>query len=121
MRLTLDIAIDGESLPVLTWEEWGVACEPVPVPYERIRDDQRRALFAAFYGVFGWRDHERGFGFSQARKVFTRMILGLDVDAPVSWSTCSVGTISASQASRLLDVLDACERVQAIVDEFGAA
>lgn len=98
MRLTLDITLDGESLPVLSWEDGPVECEP-----ERIRDDQRRALFAAFGQVFGvpYRD---------ARVMFTRMILGKDVDAPVSWSCWNKAAITADEASRLLDVLDACER-----------
>lgn len=87
--------------------------EPTPLDDGPLRDDQRRALFASFSQVFG-APHK------PVRDLFTRMILGKDVDAPVSWSTWANGTITAAEASRLLDVLDACERTQIAADDAAA-
>lgn len=96
-RLIIDIEIEHDDQPAQDWE-----------PAEPLRKDQRRALFAAFNAVFGTQDCDK-------RHLFTRMILGKDVDAPTTWSEggpwSSDKGLTADEGSRLLDVLDACERV----------
>lgn len=68
--------------------------------------DQRRALFASFTEVFGASPKE-------ARKVFTRLVLGKAADAPVSWAEYGdrngQGAVTQREASRLLDALSALE------------
>jgi hypothetical protein len=68
--------------------------------------DQRKALVAGFTEVFGSET-------KAARKVFTRLALGLAPDAPVSWAqggdTNGQGALTARQASKVLDALTALE------------
>lgn len=66
-----------------------------------LREDQRRALFAAFTDVFG-RSKD------QARYVFTRMVLGKT--GTVSWSSNKYGTITVAEASKVLTALRDLER-----------
>lgn len=69
-------------------------------PNGPLTDDQRRALFG------GLRDAGLGED-GPSRYRFTRAVLGKDASAAVSWSVHKAGTITAGEASRLLDVLDA--------------
>lgn len=69
-------------------------------PNGPLTDEQRRALFGGF----------RDAGLDEsgpARYRFTRAVLGKDANATVSWSTHKAGTITAGEASRLLDVVAA--------------
>jgi hypothetical protein len=72
----------------------------------RMTHDQRRAMFAAFTDVFGSETKE-------ARKVFTRLVLGKPADAPVSWADNGdrngQGALTQREASRVLDALIALE------------
>jgi hypothetical protein len=109
MRITLDIDLETGNLrleedndePAQDWSD----------DDERIllRQDQKRALFAAFTQAFGCSD-------SEARHLFTRMVLGFHPDALVSWACGSAFAITAAEASRLLDVLDVIERTQIAVE-----
>lgn len=64
-------------------------------------EDQRRALFALFGDVFGGSDQPQ-------RIAFTAMVLGKNpqTDA-ISWSRYKPGALTANEASRVLDALDA--------------
>lgn len=68
--------------------------------------DQRKAMFAAFANIFGSTPKE-------ARKVFTRLVLGKAADAPVSWAEYGdrngQGALTVREASRVLDALAALE------------
>lgn len=70
-----------------------------------LTDEQRRALFAAFREAFDGAD-------DTDRYTFTRKILGKPAAAVVSWSDAKRGTITADEASRLLDVLAAVNAVR---------
>lgn len=70
-----------------------------------LTDEQRRALFAAFREAFDGAD-------DTDRYTFTRKILGKPAAAVVSWSDAKRGTITANEASRLLDVLAAVNAVR---------
>lgn len=62
--------------------------------------EQRNALFATFGEVFADTNDE-------ARYAFTRLVLGLDPDAPVSWSSAATPRcITAGEASKVLDALN---------------
>lgn len=119
MRITLDIDLEHESAQVVTnddgppaWRTYHTAplasIEPAFLArdlVEPLRDDQRRALFAGFTNVFGTND-------PRARHLFTRVVLGKDVQDTTSWSTlCG---ITAAEAHVLLNALDGYERVQSL-------
>lgn len=109
---TQKVTVNGESMSFEafvnlsdpTWESLRRGVTPTTVDTsDPILDEQRRALFAMFSRVFG--NTEDG-----PRSVFTRTILGR-ADA-TSWSTTSPDAITADQASRLLEALDAIEQTQ---------
>lgn len=61
---------------------------------------QRSAMFGLFTQVFG--DSPK-----QARRVFTRLVLGKGSDVPVSWADNGTGTITQREAAKVLDALTA--------------
>lgn len=63
-----------------------------------LREDQRKALFASFSDVFADSDQS-------TRLAFTRLVLGMSHDEPVSWSTWKPGALTVRQASKVLDAL----------------
>jgi len=67
-----------------------------------ITHDQRRAMFPAFGSVFGSVNKD-------ARKVFTRLVLGKDSNADVSWADNQPGTITRAEANKVIDALVALE------------
>lgn len=69
-----------------------------------LTDDQRKALFAGFRDAFGPIDAEY-------RYRFTRKVLGKPDGHYVSWAADKPGTITAAEADRLLDVLDAVKEL----------
>lgn len=69
-------------------------------PNAPITAEQRRALFVTFTDVFGASEQAQ-------RLAFTRMVLGADAGDRVSWSSNKPGALTVSEASRVLDALDA--------------
>lgn len=67
-------------------------------PNDPMTDDQRRALFAAYGKVFGG-DNRDG------RLAFTRIVLAAGPTDTVSWSKNAPGSLTAGEASRVLDAL----------------
>lgn len=69
-------------------------------PNGPMTDDQRRALFAAMRDVFGDYTDEQ-------RYAVTRLALGRASFDVVSWSRYGAGRLTAGEASRVLDYLQA--------------
>lgn len=63
---------------------------------------QRSTMFGLFTQVFG--DSPK-----QARRVFTRLVLGKGSDVPVSWADNGTGTITQREASKIIDALVALD------------
>lgn len=73
---------------------------PLVDPNGPMTDDQRRALFAAMRDVFGDYTDEQ-------RYAVTRLALGRASFDVVSWSRYGAGRLTAGEASRVLDYLQA--------------
>lgn len=110
-------SLDGESLVGvdfirIIYDDRGAPTRTVkrehftpPVdPNGPLTDDQRKALFSGVREAFGDID-------SGERYAFTRKVLGKKPGHDVSWAHGKPGTITAGEASRLLDVLDAVKEL----------
>lgn len=98
--LTSDATLtDAEIYTILT-DASGKIAEAASTLKAPLTHEQRGAMFATFTEVFG--DSPK-----QARRVFTRLVLGKPADAPVSWAAHGTGTLTKREASRVLDALTA--------------